>query len=132
MHDEFADVNNDGFVDLFVAKGNVTTDPSYALRDPSELLLGQADGTFTQAADAAGILSFDRGRGAALVDFNLDGLLDLVEVNYGAPVRLWRNVGAGDAQHPHAMGNWSPSRSRNPHRTSTRSARGWRSVSATA
>jgi len=105
-HDEFADVNNDGFVDLFVAKGNVTTDPSYALRDPSELLLGQADGTFTQAADAAGILSFDRGRGAALVDFNLDGLLDLVEVNYGAPVRLWRNVGAGDAQHPHAMGNW--------------------------
>ena len=39
-------------------------------------------------------LSFDRGRGAALADFNLDGLLDLVEVNYGAD-RLWRNVGQG-------------------------------------
>ena len=28
------------------------------------------------------------GRGAALVDLNLDGLLDLVEVNLGAPVRV--------------------------------------------
>jgi hypothetical protein len=105
-HDEFADVNNDGFVDLFIAKGNVTTDPNYALRDPSELLLGQADGTFRQAAEAAGILSYDRGRGAALADFNLDGMLDLVEVFYGAPVRLWRNVGVGDPQHPQSLGNW--------------------------
>ena len=105
-HDEFADVNNDALVDLFIAKGNVTTDPDYAQRDPSNLLLGQADGTFHEAAEAAGIVSFDRGRGAALADFNLDGLLDLIETNYGAPVRLWRNVGAGDAQRPRAMGNW--------------------------
>jgi hypothetical protein len=33
-------------------------------------------------------------------------MLDLVQVNYGAPVRLWRNVGTGDASRPHAMGNW--------------------------
>jgi hypothetical protein len=33
-------------------------------------------------------------------------LLDLVVVNYGTPVRLWRNVGTGDALHPRAMGNW--------------------------
>jgi len=105
-HDEFADVNNDGFVDLFIAKGNVTDQTDYALKDPSNLLLGQADGTFREAADAAGILSFDRGRGAALADFNLDGMLDLVEVNYGAPVRLWRNVGSGDASKSRAMGNW--------------------------
>jgi hypothetical protein len=57
-------------------------------------------------ADVAGILSFDRGRGAALADFNLDGLLDLVEVNYGAPTRLWRNVGNGTAEHPEPMGSW--------------------------
>jgi hypothetical protein len=105
-HDEFADVNNDGFVDLFISKGNVTDQVEYAQKDPSDLLLGQQDGTFREAADAAGIVTFDRGRGAALADFNLDGMLDLVVVNYGAPVRVWRNVGAGDASRPRAMGNW--------------------------
>ena len=34
-----------------------------------------------RCAEAAGILDFERGRGAALADLNLDGLLDLVEVN---------------------------------------------------
>ncbi len=105
-HPEFADVNNDGFVDLFVSKGNVSAVPDQAAKDPSNLLLGQADGTFREAADTAGILSFDSGRGAALADFNLDGLLDLVEVNVDAPVKLWRNVGSGDAAHPAGMGGW--------------------------
>jgi len=92
-HPEFEDVNNDGFIDLFVSKGNVTSQPEYAMQDPSNLLFGQPDGTFLEGADRAGIVEFDRGRGAALVDFNLDGRLDLVEVSYGAPVRLWRNEG---------------------------------------
>src|SRR5437867_2026456 len=105
-HAQFEDVNNDGFVDLFIAKGNVTTQPEYAQTDPSNLLLGQPDGTFREAAAAAGVVNFDRGRGAALADFNLDGMLDLVEVSYGAPVRVWRNVGTGDAAKPRAMDNW--------------------------
>jgi hypothetical protein len=105
-HPEFEDVNNDGFIDLFVSKGNVSAMPDYASRDPSDLFLGQPDGTFIEVADAAGILSFDRGRGAALADFAMDGLLDLVEVNYGQPVRIWRNVGSGDATRPAGMGNW--------------------------
>jgi hypothetical protein len=105
-HPEFADVNNDGFIDLFISKGNVNEMPDYARKDPSNLLLGQPDGTFREAADAAGILSFARGRGAALADFNLDGLLDLVEVNYGSRVELWRNTGSGDASRPEPMGNW--------------------------
>jgi len=100
-HPEFDDVNNDGFIDLFVSKGNVKAQPGYALRDPSNLLLGRADGTFVEAADTAGVLSFARGRGAALTDFNLDGLLDLVEVNLGDPVKLWRNLGTGAADAGH-------------------------------
>ena len=94
-HPEFADVNNDGFMDLFVSKGNVGAQPDYATRDPSDLFLGQPDGTFVQGASAAGIIRFDRGRGAALADFNLDGMLDLIEVNYGADTVVWRNVGSG-------------------------------------
>ena len=95
-HPEFADVNNDGLVDLYVSKGNVSQQPDYARRDPSNLLLGQPDGTFEEATEAAGLLSFERGRGAALVDFNLDGRLDLVESFYGAPTLVWRNDGPGD------------------------------------
>jgi hypothetical protein len=101
-HPEFADLNNDGQVDLFVSKGNVRDQPDFAMDDPSNLLLGRADGTFVEAADGAGILRFDRGRGAALVDFNLDGRLDLVESFYGAPARVWRNdgpAGSGEGGH---------------------------------
>jgi hypothetical protein len=105
-HAEFDDVNNDGLMDLFVAKGNVEAMPDYAARDPSNLLLGRSDGTFVEGAEDAGIVSFARGRGAALADFNLDGLLDLIEVKRREPVRLWRNVGAGDAERPAPMGNW--------------------------
>jgi hypothetical protein len=105
-HPEFADVNDDGFTDLFVSKGNVGAQADYATRDPNDLFLGQPDGTFAQAADAAGILRYERGRGAALVDFNLDGLLDLVVVNYKADAVVWRNVGSGTPEAPASMSHW--------------------------
>jgi hypothetical protein len=103
---EFQDVNNDGYVDLYVSKGNVEAIPEYASKDPSNLLLGQADGTFVESAEQAGIVSFLRARGAALVDLNLDGMLDLVQVNRRENVDVWRNVGWGDATNPIPMGNW--------------------------
>jgi len=93
-HPEFEDVNNDGLIDLFVSKGNVKGQLDHAMADPSNLLLGQPDGRFLEAADTAGILTFDKSRGAALADFNLDGRLDLVLAKYGAPVQLWRNAGS--------------------------------------
>lgn len=105
-HAEFDDVNNDGFMDLFVAKGNVESMPAYAARDPSNLLLGSPDGTFTESAEAAGILSYARGRGAAVADLNLDGMLDVVKVNRRTNIELWRNVGRGDAAAPVPMGAW--------------------------
>jgi hypothetical protein len=104
-HAEFADVNNDGLVDLFISKGNVLQQPDYAMKDPPNLLIGQTDGTFKEGGVEAGIVGFARGRGAALVDFNLDGLLDLVEIDYGTPAKVWRNLGSGSAASS-PMGNW--------------------------
>jgi hypothetical protein len=105
-HPEFEDVNNDGFVDLFVTKGNVEGQTDHAQRDPSNLLLGQPDGTFVEGAEAAGITRYERARGAALVDLDLDGLLDLVVVNREAPATLWRNVGGGESTVASPMGHW--------------------------
>jgi hypothetical protein len=105
-HPEFADVNNDGLDDLFLSKGNVDSQIDHARDDPSNLLLGREDGTFMESARQAGVVSLGKGRGAALMDANLDGMLDLVEVNRGENVRLWRNVGTGDAEAPQPMGHW--------------------------
>jgi len=105
-HGEFDDVNNDGWMDLFVAKGNVESQLDHAARDPSNLLLGQPDGTFVEAGMEAGLADFGRARGAAVVDLNGDGLLDLVVVDRRENVRLYRNDGSGTAGQPVGMGNW--------------------------
>ena len=113
-HAEFQDVNNDGFMDLFVTKGNVEAMEEFAAKDPPNLLIGQPDHTFVEGAQDAGIVDFARGRGAAVVDFNLDGLLDIVEVARRENVRLWRGVGAGTAEAPAPMGHWAAVRLQQP------------------
>ena len=93
-HAQFEDVNNDGLVDLFVAKGNVWEMPDFAQKDPNNLLIQKPDGTFFEAGDTAGVASMLTGRGAALADFNLDGLVDLVVVNRHDKAQIWRNASA--------------------------------------
>jgi hypothetical protein len=41
-----------------------------------------------------------------VVDLNLDGMLDLVQVNRESNIGLWRNVGWGTADDPEPMGSW--------------------------
>ncbi|SIS57927.1 CRTAC1 family protein [Phaeovulum vinaykumarii] len=122
-HAEFGDLDNDGRVDLFIAKGNVDQMPSNAMHDPNNLLMQGADGRFHERAAEAGVASMARGRGAALVDLNGDGWLDIVVVNRRAPMEIWRNRGTGAAPHrveirprqggtnPDAVGAWVELRS---------------------
>ncbi|BCH22543.1 CRTAC1 family protein [Mesorhizobium sp. L-8-3] len=105
-HSEFADFNNDGLLDLYVAKGNVEQMPDFAAFDPDNLLVGQWDGGFAEGGDIAGIALPTKGRGAIVEDFNMDGMLDLLVVNRGQKASLFRNCGAvtGDGSRP--MGNF--------------------------
>lgn len=105
-HPEFRDVNNDGYVDLFITKGNVDQQEGFATSDPNNLLIGHPDGAFVEAGSEAGVDDIARSRGAALADFNLDGMLDLVVVDRSSPVRVWRNMGSGDVVSPGSVGHW--------------------------
>lgn len=114
-HAQFEDVNNDGLQDLFVAKGNVDRMPDFANKDPNNLLLQGADGKFIDVADKAGVASMFSARGAAVVDFNNDGLLDLVVVNRNDKAQLWRNTSTN-------LGHWIEFKLQQP--TSNRDAIG--------
>ncbi|MCP1198667.1 CRTAC1 family protein [Notoacmeibacter sp. MSK16QG-6] len=107
-HAEFADMNNDGRTDLFIAKGNVQQMPDFARFDPDNLLLGTFDGRFVEAGEPAGLAQPTRGRGGAVVDLNMDGMLDLIVVNRQAPAAVFRNIGARsmEGKEPAPMGNW--------------------------
>ncbi|WP_430464844.1 CRTAC1 family protein [Tabrizicola sp.] len=96
-HAQFEDVNNDGRADLYVVKGNVSTMPDFAAKDPNNLFLQRADGSFLEAGAQA--LSFATGRGGTVADFNNDGLLDLLAVNRWEPAQIWRNVSEGLGGH---------------------------------
>jgi enediyne biosynthesis protein E4 len=105
-HAQFADANNDGYADLFIVKGNVSNMPDFAALDPNNLLLQEANGSFTEAGQAAGIASVKRGRGGMMVDLNADGMLDMLVVNRWDKAQLWRNVGSGTFDKPAPIGNW--------------------------
>ncbi len=98
-HVSFGDVDNDGDDDIFVAKGNVEQMPGAAMQDPNNLMLQDADGDFSESADVAGVASMARSRGAALVDFNGDGRLDLAVNNRRADLEVYENTTMG--------GNWA-------------------------
>lgn len=93
-HAQFGDVNNDSLDDLFIAKGNVDQMPGSAVKDPNNLLLQDGQGHFHELGNIAGIADVSRSRGAALEDFNNDGLLDLIVVNRRADMRIYQNVSA--------------------------------------
>ena len=95
----FADFDNDGWPDLLIANGNVSSmvdklphDLPY--HEPLQLFRNSRDGSFKDVADASGLNSgpsYSR-RGTAFGDINNDGNVDVVVYNVGAPPSLFLNV----------------------------------------
>lgn len=90
----FADVDNDGWLDLYVCRWG----------EPNWLFMNQGDGTFREEGAARGLALADASGLGAFADYDRDGWLDVyVQTNMlnatashdGQPDRLFRNNGDG-------------------------------------
>ncbi len=89
----FADVDNDGWLDLYVCRNDA----------PNLLYINQRDGTFKEEAEPRGLAIVDGSVVGAFADYDRDGWLDVFIVTNqvsgtepsGRPDRLFRNTGEG-------------------------------------
>lgn len=90
----FADVDNDGWLDLYICRNEAS----------NLLYMNQGDGTFSEQAEKRGLDLADGSVVGAFADYDRDGWLDVfvltnqVEGNEpsGRPDRLYRNTGNGN------------------------------------
>ena len=96
------DLDQDGWLDLFVANGRVNmmmapVVPDDPFAEPNTLLRGTPEGRYLPAGPEGGTspVLLETARGAAFGDVDGDGALDVVIVNKDGPVHLLRNVAQG-------------------------------------
>lgn len=79
---DFLDVNNDTWLDLFVANGRIPalSVNATAEKDPNKLYINNGDKTFTDISETAGIDDERLARGFISSDIDQDGDLDLLTV----------------------------------------------------
>jgi enediyne biosynthesis protein E4 len=97
-----ADFDNDGWRDVFVARGHVQSlnaTPRIAVEQHNSVLRNVGGKSFTALTGEAGFMSQSaaRHRGAAVGDFDGDGRLDIVVTALAKPAEIWRNASAGTA-----------------------------------
>ena len=83
------DFNNDSRLDLYILRGGwLSEDSRY---HPNSLLKQEADGSFTDVTNEAGLLSFTASHSAVFSDFNNDGWLDIFVGNENSNSQLFIN-----------------------------------------
>jgi hypothetical protein len=94
----FFDMDNDGWLDIFVANGHVYPQfdaiPNAAhFRQPMLLFRNRRNGSFEEVSKAVELadIPLESRRGVAFGDINNDGCVDIVTLNVGAPPSLLLN-----------------------------------------
>jgi hypothetical protein len=88
----FANLNNDGFLDLYYVAGELDKG------QPNALFVGDNGGSFLDVSSSSGTDDTGIGRGVAFGDFDNDGRTDMFVVNVGGQdsgpgvARLFKNV----------------------------------------
>jgi hypothetical protein len=96
-----ADLDNDGWKDLFTANAHVNDEiesfEAARYRLSNAVFANRGDGTFADASDVSGVGSgMPRAhRGLAVADLDGDGRLDAVTTALGEPAELWVNETGG-------------------------------------
>ncbi len=99
----FFDMDNDGWLDIFVANGHVypqldTIPGGTHYRQPMLLSRNKRDGTFEDVSRVLADIPDASRRGAAFGDLNNDGNVDVVVLNIDGPPSLLLNLG-GNRNH---------------------------------
>jgi len=95
MGSNFADVDNDGFLDMYLGMGN----PSFAAMLPHALLRNEDGKRFVDITASSGTGEIHKGHGIAMADIERNGHLDIISANGGAvpadkhTLRLFQNPG---------------------------------------
>ena len=79
----WADIDNDGYLDLFVANEN----------SPAQLFHNNGDGTFTEIGKSAGIDRTAFSKGVSAADYDNDGFVDFYVANQNGANFLYHNRG---------------------------------------
>lgn len=80
-----ADVNQDGFIDIYVAN----------FREENKLYINRGDGSFSNKIEESGAKSIVNAMGVAFFDYDKDNDPDLYLTHDGQPNILYKNVGGG-------------------------------------
>ncbi len=101
----FFDYDNDGWLDLFIANGHVyqgveVAEPGVSYKQINSLFHNDANGRFSETSKLAGesFIQPHLGRGAAFLDYDNDGNVDVVVGNSGeAPLLMHNRGGSGNS-----------------------------------